>query len=181
MCSLAARELAPVSRRERLLGARAMPRQRPGGWRCWISNAVGRVTPCVARLTRNSQREQSLLRRRCCVFRRESMRAAIAGLCTTRFQLLLFPELLGVRYTAFTAAAPASHFHAMLPAKSPRSLLNVIRPFARKRLETGFFRLKKMKKTRMCLPSASIVEFFATSSIDSSQRCCVIDFSQCCV
>ena len=77
-------------------------------------------------------------------------------------------------------ATPA-HFHAMLPAKSPRSLLNVIRPFARKRLETGFLRLKKMKKTRMCLPSASIVEFFATSSIDSSQRCCVIDFSQCCV
>ena len=35
-----------------------------------------------------------------------------------------FPELLGERYTAFTAAAPASHFHAMLPAKSPRSLLN---------------------------------------------------------
>ena len=68
MCSLAARELAPVSRRERLLGARAMPRQRPGGWRCWIGNAVGRVTPCVARLRRNSQREQSLLRRRCCVF-----------------------------------------------------------------------------------------------------------------
>ena len=102
-----------------------MPRQRPGGWRCWISNAVGRVTPCVARL-------KTKLPERAKPFTAALLRFSQGiDACSDRWPLQdtfaaspAFPELLGERYTAFTAAAPASHFHAMLPAKSPRSLLN---------------------------------------------------------
>ena len=116
-CVLAASEsLAPVSRRKRLLGARAMPQQRPGGWRCWISNAVGRVTPCVARL-------KTKLPERAKPFTAALLRFSLGiDACSDRWPLQdtfaaspAFPELLGERYTAFTAAAPASLFTPCCP------------------------------------------------------------------
>ena len=52
------------------------------------------------------------------------MRAAIAGLCRTRFQLLLFPELLGVRYAAFFFLQPqpliSRHAAREIPSISPK-------------------------------------------------------------
>ena len=79
------------------------------------------------------------------------------------------PELLGVRYTAFTAAAPASHFHALLPAKSPRSLLNPpYDPSAGSKMAGN--RLFKAKKNRTGFSRIDRRVFLQPESIDSWQQ-----------
>ena len=161
-CVLAASErLAPVSRRKRLLGARAMPQQRPGGWRCWIRNAVGRVTPCVAPEDETPRESKALYGGAAAFFagNRCVQRSLASAGHVCSFSCV--PRAIRGALHSVYCGSPSLSLHAMLPAKSPRSLLN---PPCDPSVcsKTAGKRLFKAKKNRTGFGCIDCQVFFAT-------------------